>query len=97
VNVKAIIEGQELVIHVRDNGAGIPEKEASHLFEKFYRVPGTHSSGTGLGLSICKGLVESMKGTVSVENVSPAGARFSIRLPVETHSAGLESNLDESN
>jgi two-component system, OmpR family, sensor histidine kinase KdpD len=97
VHVTTRIEEKQLVITVRDHGAGIPETELPHLFEKFYRVPGTQSTGTGLGLSICKGLVESMKGTVAVANVPADGAEFTIRIPVEMHSARLESNHDESN
>ncbi len=96
VLVGAHMEGKTLLITVRDQGPGFPESEIPHLFEKFYRVTGTHSSGTGLGLSICKGLVESMQGRVSAENVAAGGAQFTIRIPVAMHSARLESTLDES-
>jgi two-component system KDP operon response regulator KdpE len=44
----------------------------AHIFDKFYRVPGTAAGGTGLGLSICRGLVEAHGGTLTAHN-APRG------------------------
>ena len=96
IDLSAIIDDDDLVIRVQDQGAGIPTAEIPHLFEKFYRVPGSQSTGTGLGLSICKGLVESMKGTITAANAVDGGGQFTIRLPVEVHSPKMEP-FDESN
>lgn len=79
-----------LVIVVQDEGRGFPPEAIPHLFEKFYRVPGTATGGTGLGLSISKGLIESMLGNISVENRPGGGAIFTIRLPVMTRPSELE-------
>ncbi|HWU44436.1 MAG TPA: ATP-binding protein, partial [Bdellovibrio sp.] len=70
-------------IEVADQGPGIPENSLNHVFEKFYRVPGTPAGGTGLGLSIVKSIVELHKGVVAVQNVQPHGAKFAIILPLE--------------
>jgi two-component system sensor histidine kinase KdpD len=72
-----------LVLTVEDNGNGFPENEIEHVFEKFYRLKNTHAGGTGLGLSIVKGFVESMGGTIRLENGEDYGAKFTIDLPAE--------------
>lgn len=71
----------KIVLVIKDNGPGIPEEYRAHLFEKFYRVPGTPTGGTGLGLSIVKGIVGLHKGTIRYEPNTPNGARFIIELP----------------
>lgn len=72
-----------LVLIVEDTGNGFPENEIGHVFEKFYRLKDTHAGGTGLGLSIVKGFVESMDGTIRLENGEEYGARFTIDIPAE--------------
>ncbi len=69
-----------LEIVVEDNGPGIaPEIEGS-LFEPFVSTKDV-GKGTGLGLSVSKGLVESVGGSIHVENRDSGGARFTISLP----------------
>jgi two-component system, OmpR family, sensor histidine kinase KdpD len=81
VNIKADIEGEWLRVTVSDSGPGIPPDELEHVFDKFYRLPGTATGGTGLGLSICRGLVEAHGGTLTADKAPEGGARFTIRLP----------------
>jgi len=71
----------KLAISITDHGAGIPSESLEHIFEKFYRMPGSASGGTGLGLSVSRGVVEAHGGRLTVENVVEAGARFTILLP----------------
>ncbi len=85
VAVSAERQNGYVVIRVRDNGLGIPEKDLPHLFERFYRVKDkAHlaSEGTGLGLSIVKALVEQHNGQIQVESRSGEGSVFSVALPV---------------
>ena len=70
-----------LVIGLTDHGAGIPQDAMEHIFEKFYRIPGSPSGGTGLGLAVSRGIVEAHGGQMTVENVVGAGACFKILLP----------------
>lgn len=72
-----------LSIEIKDDGPGIPETSLEHVFEKFYRVPGSPTGGTGLGLSIVKSIVELHKGVIHVQNIKPHGAAFTIELPLE--------------
>jgi signal transduction histidine kinase len=63
---------------VEDTGPGIPEKDMSRIFEPFFT---TKPAGSGLGLPIVHAIVTQHGGTVAVENVPGAGARFTVWLP----------------
>jgi two-component system phosphate regulon sensor histidine kinase PhoR len=80
----AIIDGDEMVIKVKDNGVGIPEDAIGRIFERFYRVDKARSrdvGGTGLGLAIVKHIAKSLKGTVCVESRLGEGTEFTFRVP----------------
>jgi two-component system NtrC family sensor kinase len=67
-------------IEVEDDGPGIAEEVRERLFEPFVTTKPV-GEGTGLGLAVCRGLVESVGGTISVEPGAERGARFVIELP----------------
>lgn len=76
--------GQKIKITVKDTGMGIPAKDLSRIFERFYRVDKARSrqmGGFGLGLSIVKHMVENMGGTIGVESVVDQGSSFWFTLP----------------
>ena len=75
---------RKCVISVSDDGPGFPPGSLAHVFNKFYRVPGSPAGGTGLGLSIVRGFVEAQGGTISAENRPEGGARFLIAMPVHS-------------
>ena len=77
-------EGQNLVVHVKDHGIGIPDEHLQKIFDRFYRVDPARSrnlGGSGLGLSIVKMLVESSGGTIRAVSIEGQGSTFSIILP----------------
>jgi two-component system sensor histidine kinase KdpD len=84
VAVLARMEGARMKISVRDSGPGIPERERSRIFERYYR--GSNGSGripgTGLGLSIARDIVKAHGGEIWVESVRDGGSEFSFTLPV---------------
>lgn len=84
VELRASDDGAEVVLLVRDTGAGIPPEELPRLFERFHRVTGargrTHE-GTGIGLALVQELVKLHGGRVDVESVQGQGSTFSVRLP----------------
>ena len=73
----------KLIFFIEDNGKGVSSEHLPNLFTKFYRVPNSQSGGTGLGLSIVKGFVESMNGTITIENKISGGLKFKIEIPTE--------------
>jgi len=81
IKITAMKRRAELVLEVADQGPGIAESLILHIFDKFYRVPGTASGGLGLGLSIAKNLVELHQGKIGVMNLEERGSVFFITLP----------------
>ena len=74
-------------ISVTDDGPGVPADQRERIFEPFVRLPGSPRNGTGLGLAIVQRTIESHGGTVTCEPSTNGGARFTLRLPVESGSA----------
>jgi two-component system OmpR family sensor kinase len=82
--VEATVERQdgEVVLSVEDDGPGIPPELEDKVFERFFRGDGDRSGSSGLGLSIVRAVVDSHRGTVSLEPpLDGRGARFVVRLP----------------
>ena len=73
----------KLRIEVRDTGLGIAAHQLDRLFKPFTRLEGAHhhAQGTGIGLSICRGLAESMRGSVGVRSQEGMGSTFWLELP----------------
>jgi two-component system, NtrC family, C4-dicarboxylate transport sensor histidine kinase DctB len=71
--------GEEAVLTVRDNGAGIEDLDS--LFEPFYttKAPG---DGVGLGLAISSSIVNELGGRLTARNGRDGGAVFEVRLPL---------------
>lgn len=75
-----------VVLTVKDNGIGIPEKELKNMFKKFSRASNArnmYTDGTGLGLFIVKEIVEGHHGRVEVQSKTNLGTTFRIYLPIK--------------
>lgn len=73
-----------LVIEVRDTGIGIPEREQSRIFERFYQIADSltrNHGGIGLGLAIVRELTTVLGGHVWVDSNEGHGSTFTLALP----------------
>lgn len=75
---------RHVLIAVTDQGQGVAEQDLPHIFDRFYRADVSRSSsatpGYGLGLALAKKLSELNDGELTVDNVKPHGARFTLML-----------------
>ncbi|MDP7152534.1 MAG: ATP-binding protein [Paracoccaceae bacterium] len=74
----------EIVIHVDDEGPGIPEASIDRVFDPFVRLDESRSletGGHGLGLSIARSILRAHGGDITLSNRETGGLRATIRLP----------------
>jgi signal transduction histidine kinase len=71
-----------IIVRVRDQGIGIPEKYLDQIFEPFFTTKPI-GEGTGLGLSISRKIIAEHGGEITVESAENRGSTFTIRLPVK--------------
>ncbi|WP_312117891.1 two-component system histidine kinase PnpS [Brevibacillus reuszeri] len=84
ITIRTEKEDQIVKIQVIDTGIGIPEKDLTRIFERFYRVDKARSrdsGGTGLGLAIVKHLVDNLHGHIRVDSIEGKGTIFTVTIP----------------
>lgn len=92
VNINKInLANSDLIIEVRDNGAGIPQEDLPFIFERFYQVSDTQNmaGGTGIGLAYCKELVSLLGGSIAVESELGEGTIFTVCLPISNEASTI--------
>jgi signal transduction histidine kinase len=79
-------------ISFQDHGPGIPEEFQDHLFNRFFRVPGSNKQvhGTGLGLYICRQIIQAHRGEIWATSGHTEGTTIWITLPNEPDSSQME-------
>jgi len=82
----ARVEGNDLVVGVKDDGPGLSKELRNHAFELFMQGPQTRArarGGLGIGLTLVRRLVELHGGTVEALSEGPGkGTEFVVRLPL---------------
>jgi len=92
VKVEPVTEHAQ--VSVADNGIGIPAKDLSRVFERFFQVEShltRRNTGMGLGLSVAKTMIELHGGRIWVESVEGEGSTFTFLLPVKP----VQTNVTE--
>jgi len=89
ISVTATRDGDDVVISLRDTGAGIPRDMLPRVFELFAQVDGSANrkhGGLGIGLTLAKSLVEMHGGSIEARSDGPGkGSEFVVRLPLARH------------
>jgi signal transduction histidine kinase len=78
VELRAVREGAQVAITIRDHGPGLPPRAREHLFEPFQSA--ARPGGSGLGLAICAEIVRLHGGEIALIDADQ-GARFRIAIP----------------
>ncbi|MBN2763180.1 MAG: response regulator [Bacteroidales bacterium] len=84
VDIGCSIMNEQVEFYVEDTGIGIPVKEQTRIFERFYQVDKAVSrlyGGMGLGLSISAAYLEMLGGKFTLHSTPGKGSRFSFTLP----------------
>lgn len=84
ISVRGAIEGDSAVLHVIDDGPGIPPDQAAFVFRRFGRLQGK-TAGTGLGLYLARGIVRAHGGELTYRAAPRGGAEFVVELPLLAH------------
>ena len=71
----------QVILHVADNGIGIPQKVIDKIFQPFFTTKPT-GQGTGLGLSLSYDIIKAHGGEIKVTSKENEGSEFIIELPV---------------
>lgn len=78
--------GNQIEISITDEGMGIPQKDQSRVFSKFYRAENaarSDTTGSGLGLFVVRSYIEGWGGSVNFTSREGEGTTFYVRLPLE--------------
>ena len=100
IRVAASIEGDMLVVAVRDTGIGISQQMMPRLFEMFTQAQDAldrSQGGLGLGLALVRGIVELHGGSVSARSEGEGrGSEFTVRLPLGRASRAPQTSAQDS-
>lgn len=85
LQIEILLEKETVVMHIDDQGPGVPEYALEKVFERFYSLRHhlTGRKGTGLGLNLVKEAADLHYGGISLINREEGGARATLRLPCE--------------
>ncbi len=82
VDVSIHRDEEDVIIRIRDYGAGIPEEELPHVKYKFYKGS-SKARGSGIGLAVCEEIVTRHGGSLELGNAEGGGCLVTVRLPID--------------
>lgn len=83
LGIRQDADRRSIILEIDDGGPGLGDRDPEELFRPFVT---TKARGTGLGLAVSRRIMESLGGSLSLENRPQGGARCIIRLPLQTSS-----------
>jgi signal transduction histidine kinase len=84
IRVRVTQDGLNAAVAVADDGPGIPAADRDHVFDRFYRGPGSRGAtdGVGLGLPVARAIAIRHQGAIDVGSSDLGGAEFRIVIPL---------------
>ncbi|MGZ3776905.1 MAG: PAS domain-containing sensor histidine kinase, partial [Mucilaginibacter sp.] len=85
IEIGSKIEGDDVVVYVKDEGMGIRPHDLPQIFDRYYRVEGDdtrHISGFGIGLYLCAEIIMRHEGKIWAESEVGKGSTFYFSLPL---------------
>lgn len=83
VEIECRIDGNVIVVVIRDRGKGILPGEGQKIFEKYYRGSGSSdTSGSGVGLWLVRQIIQQLGGSIVLEGAAKGGTAAVVRLPL---------------
>lgn len=84
VNFVVELQGNNMLVSVKDTGIGIPKAEQKKIFGRMYRATNARNAidGNGFGLYVAKGAVEAQGGSIWFESEEGKGTTFYVELPL---------------
>jgi len=85
INILVKSANKKILIHIADNGEGIPVELHDKIFERFYQIKrkvGEGTQGLGVSLSMCRGYIKAHRGSLKLNSEESKGSEFSFDLEV---------------
>lgn len=82
IEISTILQNNQIIVEIKDNGIGIAPEDIDKVLLPFYttKAPG---QGTGLGLSISYGIIKELGGEIEIQSKPKVGTTISIKIPVQ--------------
>lgn len=81
IHIKTGLAESQMVIHITDDGPGIPEEDQERIFDPFFTTKVT-GKGTGLGLWVNYSLIQKIGGAIQLQSEPGKGTTFTVSLPI---------------
>ncbi len=83
VQVALAVSSKNIVIVIKDQGIGIPEREISNIYDPFFRASNTGSfKGYGIGLPLSRNIIDIHHGILNVSSKDEKGTTVEIKIPL---------------
>ncbi|XPV68327.1 MAG: sensor histidine kinase [Halarcobacter sp.] len=85
IYIDEYVNGNELIVKIKDEGIGIKSEKIAKIFDKFYQGDESHKKqGSGLGLSIVKRILELLGATIHYESQENIGTTVVVKISINS-------------